>query len=142
MAWTLGSDRLASAAQAIVQGVEATEIVPGRCEVIDEEQDFGVIVDSAKDPRSLSLLLDSVRKIEPKRIILVTGGEGERHRDQRPLLGEVAHYKVCCCHLIGSAASYPLQAASSSSHYPLEHTVYVNSRSSHHVVASNHSSAI
>lgn len=82
------------ALQAIVQGIEATEIVPGRSEVIDEEQDFGVVVDSANDPTSLSHLLDSIRRIEPRRIILVTGCEGERDRDSRPFLGEIAHYKV------------------------------------------------
>lgn len=80
--------------QAIVQGIEATEIVPGRCEVIDEEQDFGVVVDSANDPKSLSLLLDNIRRIDPRRIILVTGCEGEVGRDSRPFLGEIAHYKV------------------------------------------------
>ena len=81
--------------QAIVQGIEATEIVPGRCEVIDEEQEFGVVVDSANDPKSLSLLLDSIQKIEPRRLILITGCEGERNRDARPFIGEIAHYKVC-----------------------------------------------
>ena len=80
--------------QAIVQGIEATEIVPGRCEVIDEEQDFGLIVDSANDPKSLSRLLDSVRRIEPRRLILVTGCEGEGNREERPFIGEIAHHKV------------------------------------------------
>jgi hypothetical protein len=31
-------------AQTIVQGIEATEIVPGRCEIIDEDQPFGCVV--------------------------------------------------------------------------------------------------
>lgn len=94
--------------QAIVQGIEATEIVPGRCEVIDEEQDFGLVVDSANDPKSLSRLLDSVRRIEPRRLILVTGCEGERSREDRPFMGEIAHYKVSVARNLSLVSAYKL----------------------------------
>jgi UDP-N-acetylmuramyl tripeptide synthase len=77
-----------------VQGIEATEVVPGRCEVIDEDQSFGVIIDSASTPKALSRLLDSVRDMGPRRIVLVVGCEGERERDSRPFIGEIAHYKA------------------------------------------------
>jgi len=69
-------------------------VVPGRCEVIDEDQEFGVIIDSANTPRALSRLLDSVRDMGPRRIILVVGCEGEQDRDARPFVGEIAHYKA------------------------------------------------
>lgn len=40
-------------AQAIVLGIEAVDQVPGRTELIDEGQDFPVIVDCANNPKSL-----------------------------------------------------------------------------------------
>ncbi|XP_021668370.2 UDP-N-acetylmuramoyl-L-alanyl-D-glutamate--2,6-diaminopimelate ligase MurE homolog, chloroplastic isoform X2 [Hevea brasiliensis] len=55
----------------IVRGIEEIDAVPGRCELIDEEQAFGVIVDYAQTPDALSRLLDSVRELGPKRIITV-----------------------------------------------------------------------
>lgn len=56
----------------IVRGVEEVDAVPGRCELIDEEQAFGVIVDYARTPDALSRLLDSVRELGPRRIITGT----------------------------------------------------------------------
>jgi hypothetical protein len=40
--------------QAIVAGIEAVDVVPGRTEIIDEGQSFPVIVDSASTPEALS----------------------------------------------------------------------------------------
>jgi UDP-N-acetylmuramyl tripeptide synthase len=37
--------------RSIVAGIEAVEIIPGRCEVLDEGQDFSVIVDAASTPQ-------------------------------------------------------------------------------------------
>lgn len=53
----------------IVRGIEEVDAVPGRCELIDEEQAFGVIVDYAHTPDALSRLLDYVRELGPRRII-------------------------------------------------------------------------
>lgn len=53
----------------IVRGIEEVDAVPGRCELIDEEQAFGVIVDHAHTPDALSRLLDYVRELAPRRII-------------------------------------------------------------------------
>ena len=78
----------------IVRGVEATEVVPGRCEAVDEGQPFAVVVDAARTPDALGRLLDGVREAGARRVILVVGAPGERHRALRPFLGEVAHYKA------------------------------------------------
>lgn len=56
----------------IVRGIEEVDAVPGRCELIDEEQAFGVIVDYAHTPDALSRLLDFVRELNPRRIITGT----------------------------------------------------------------------
>ena len=73
-------------------------IVPGRCETIDEGQNFGVVVDAADNPEALSRLLDSVRECvgdsRSARIFLIFGCRGGDRPWQRPHMGEVAHYKV------------------------------------------------
>ena len=78
----------------IVRGIEATEVIPGRTEAIDEGQPFAVIVDSARTPDALGRLLDGVREAGAKRLILVMGCEGGRPRAARPYMGEVAHFKA------------------------------------------------
>ena len=80
--------------QTIVQGIEATEIIPGRCEVIDEDQPFGCVVDAADTPGALSRLMDGLQECKPKRLILVLGCPGEVQEEKRPFMGEIAHYKV------------------------------------------------
>uniref|UniRef100_A0A6M2F9N0 UDP-N-acetylmuramoyl-L-alanyl-D-glutamate--2,6-diaminopimelate ligase MurE homolog, chloroplastic n=1 Tax=Populus davidiana TaxID=266767 RepID=A0A6M2F9N0_9ROSI len=74
----------------IVRGIEEIDAVPGRCELIDEEQAFGVIVDYAHTPDALSRLLDSVRELRPKRVITVIGCGGERDRGKRPIMTKIA----------------------------------------------------
>ncbi|CAJ1937416.1 unnamed protein product [Sphenostylis stenocarpa] len=74
----------------IVRGIEEVDAVPGRCELIDEEQAFGVIVDHASTPDSLSRLLDSVRELGPRRIITVIGCCGEGERGKRPAMTKIA----------------------------------------------------
>lgn len=74
----------------IVRGIEEVDAVPGRCELIDEEQAFGVIVDHAQTPDSLSRLLDHVRELSPRRIITVLGCPGETDRGKRPMMTKIA----------------------------------------------------
>jgi len=78
----------------IVRGIEATEVIPGRTEAIDEGQPFAVIVDSARTPDALGRLLDGVREAGAKRLILVIGCEGGKPKAARPYIGEVAHFKA------------------------------------------------
>ncbi|XP_058732023.1 UDP-N-acetylmuramoyl-L-alanyl-D-glutamate--2,6-diaminopimelate ligase MurE homolog, chloroplastic [Vicia villosa] len=77
----------------IVRGIEEVDAVPGRCELIDEEQAFGVVVDYARTPDALSRLLDSVRELQPRRIITVIGCCGEDERGKRPLMTKIATEK-------------------------------------------------
>ena len=50
----LGPTYVVMILQAIVAGIEAVDVVPGRTEIIDEGQSFPVIVDSASTPEALS----------------------------------------------------------------------------------------
>ncbi|XP_020249784.1 uncharacterized protein LOC109827232 isoform X2 [Asparagus officinalis] len=74
----------------IVRGIEEVDGVPGRFELIDEEQAFAVVVDYAHTPDALSRLLDAARELGPRRIITVFGCGGERDRGKRPLMTKIA----------------------------------------------------
>lgn len=74
----------------IVKGIEEVDTVPGRCELIDEEQAFAVIVDYAHSPDALARLLDTVRECGPNRIITVVGCGGDRDRGKRPMMAKIA----------------------------------------------------
>ncbi len=66
--------------------------VPGRFEPVDEGQPFAVLVDYAHTPDSLQNVLASARDLTPpdRRLVVVFGAGGDRDRDKRPLMGEIA----------------------------------------------------
>ncbi|BBN15581.1 UDP-N-acetylmuramoyl-L-alanyl-D-glutamate--2,6-diaminopimelate ligase [Marchantia polymorpha subsp. ruderalis] len=81
----------------IVRGIEEVDAVPGRCELIDEEQAFAVIVDYAHTPDALSRLLDTVRECGARRIITVVGCGGDRDKGKRPIMAKIATDKSDVC---------------------------------------------
>jgi UDP-N-acetylmuramoyl-L-alanyl-D-glutamate--2,6-diaminopimelate ligase len=76
--------------QEAANGVSSLQGVPGRMERVDEGQPFSVIVDYAHTDDALRNLLDTLRSLEPRRIITVFGCGGDRDRSKRPLMGSVA----------------------------------------------------
>jgi len=70
--------------------LESVSGVPGRFELVDEGQNFTVIVDYAHTPDGLDNVLRAVREFATRRIITVFGCGGERDRNKRPLMGEAA----------------------------------------------------
>lgn len=84
---------------AILRGLASLSVIPGRMELIEEGQNFTVIVDYAHEPASLAALLsaaDSMRDVG-KKIILLTGVIGGGRESRVPLAklgGEKADYLI------------------------------------------------
>jgi len=90
---------LAAMAVALQEGMTIEQVldamakvpqVPGRFELIDEGQDFTVVVDYAHTPDGLENLLSAAKKLEPRRLIALFGCGGNRDKGKRPIMGRIA----------------------------------------------------
>ena len=64
--------------------------VPGRMEIIDEGQDFTAIVDYAHSPDAVERVISAVIPRQGSRRIVVLGCGGDRDREKRFAMGDVA----------------------------------------------------
>jgi UDP-N-acetylmuramoyl-L-alanyl-D-glutamate--2,6-diaminopimelate ligase len=62
----------------------------GRFEPVEDGQPFAVLVDYAHTPDSLDNVLHAARLLTERRLICVFGCGGDRDRDKRPKMGEIA----------------------------------------------------
>ncbi|MDD5433555.1 MAG: UDP-N-acetylmuramoyl-L-alanyl-D-glutamate--2,6-diaminopimelate ligase [Candidatus Pacebacteria bacterium] len=77
----------------IKQGLLNLKSLPGRMEVINQGQNFMVLVDYAHEPKSMELALRASRNlVKPKgKLIVLLGAEGGgRDKTKRPAMGELA----------------------------------------------------
>ncbi len=77
----------------IRKGLKHLELIPGRMEIINEGQDFTVVVDYAHEKESMTNLLQtavSIRKPNSKIIVLLGAEGGGRDKAKRPLMGEIS----------------------------------------------------
>jgi UDP-N-acetylmuramoyl-L-alanyl-D-glutamate--2,6-diaminopimelate ligase len=86
-------DALGLDAARVRDGLAGLDVVPGRMERIDLGQPFGVVVDFAHTPASLTTVLDLLAPTAAARggrLIAVFGSAGERDTAKRPLMGRIA----------------------------------------------------
>lgn len=90
---------MAASAAALAEGIKLSSIkagleqiggVSGRFELIDQGQDFALIIDYAHSPDSLTNVLQTARSLSTNRVISVFGAGGDRDKDKRPLMGKAA----------------------------------------------------
>lgn len=70
-------------------GIENT-VVPGRCERVPADRDFGIMIDYAHSPDSLEKLLEAMTEFNQGRVINVFGCGGDRDATMRPMMGEIS----------------------------------------------------
>ncbi|MBI5310537.1 MAG: UDP-N-acetylmuramoyl-L-alanyl-D-glutamate--2,6-diaminopimelate ligase [Actinobacteria bacterium] len=74
-------------ARVAVEALAAATGAPGRFELVDEGQEFTVVVDYAHTPDSLENVLSAAAGLPHERLIAVFGAGGDRDRAKRPLMG-------------------------------------------------------
>src|SRR5947209_276404 len=93
------ANALAAAAARVAVGLTLDEIrngldsyagVSGRMERVDLGQPFSVIIDYAHAPQSLEKVRRELRPITRGKLIAVFGSAGDRDREKRPWMGEIA----------------------------------------------------
>ncbi len=86
---------LGAPAGAIAEGLAGLQRIPGRFDLVEEGQDFAVVVDYAHTPDGLGRVLAAARDLTRPagtrpRVIAVFGCGGDRDRTKRPLMGRAA----------------------------------------------------
>ncbi|MBM7692365.1 UDP-N-acetylmuramoyl-L-alanyl-D-glutamate--2,6-diaminopimelate ligase [Peribacillus deserti] len=74
----------------MLTSLEAVKGVSGRFELVDEGQDFAVIVDYAHTPDSLENVIRTVKEFAEQRVFVVVGCGGDRDKTKRPLMAQIA----------------------------------------------------
>ncbi len=74
----------------IQKGLKNLKSIPGRFELIEEGQEFTVVVDYAHTDDGLNHVLQTARNLTRGRVIVVFGCGGDRDKTKRPKMGAVA----------------------------------------------------
>lgn len=65
-------------------------VVPGRCELVYKDEEMKIIVDFSYENNGAIKFLNTIKEENPKRIVTVFGCGGNRSKDRRYGMGEVA----------------------------------------------------
>jgi len=74
----------------IRSAMTSVEQIPGRLEQIGSNTLVKVFVDYAHTPDALENVLETLRKLNPPRLVVVFGCGGDRDKGKRPLMGAIA----------------------------------------------------
>ncbi|MFH1738416.1 MAG: UDP-N-acetylmuramoyl-L-alanyl-D-glutamate--2,6-diaminopimelate ligase, partial [bacterium] len=77
-------------ADAIVQGLESVQVIPGRLELVTAHNGARVLVDYAHTPDGLQQVLSTLAALPHRKMITVFGCGGDRDRKKRPVMGRIA----------------------------------------------------
>lgn len=90
LAAAMAAEGLGVEPEIIEQGIESLAGIPGRLQFVDVKKPFQVVVDYAHTADGLEKLLKAGREMCKGNIWLVFGACGDRDREKRPVMGEVA----------------------------------------------------
>ncbi|MBM7661094.1 UDP-N-acetylmuramoyl-L-alanyl-D-glutamate--2,6-diaminopimelate ligase [Bacillus mesophilus] len=99
LGWFNVYNALASISVALIEGIPLQRIksslsqltsINGRMEIVDEGQDFLVVVDYAHTPDALENVLKTIKEFTKGKVITVFGCGGDRDKGKRPIMGEIA----------------------------------------------------
>ena len=76
--------------EAVLQGIEGHQRVPGRLERVPNERGVALLVDYAHTGDALENVLRTLREIATGRIITLFGCGGDRDPGKRPIMGRIA----------------------------------------------------
>jgi len=88
-AWAVGISQQIDP-KIIAKGIKNVELVKGRMQKVSESNGVSYFLDYAVTPDAFELLFNELRKLTKGKLIAVFGATGDRDRDKRPKLGEVA----------------------------------------------------
>ncbi|MBP9477648.1 MAG: UDP-N-acetylmuramoyl-L-alanyl-D-glutamate--2,6-diaminopimelate ligase [Sebaldella sp.] len=74
----------------ILEKLKKVDYVPGRFELVDNGQNFRVIVDYAHTDNGLENILETVRKVTDNKVITIFGAGGDRDNAKRPKMAQAA----------------------------------------------------
>jgi len=83
-------DAIGVGVRASADALAGAQRAPGRFEPVEAGQPFAVLVDYAHTPDSLENVLSAARRLTEGRVVCVFGCGGDRDRDKRPKMGEIA----------------------------------------------------
>ena len=76
--------------ETIIEKIKGAKGAPGRYELVNCGQDFGVIVDYCHTGDALENILKSINELKRGRVITVFGCGGDRDASKRPIMGGIA----------------------------------------------------
>lgn len=75
----------------IKRAIESLDGIKGRFELVPlENYPFNVIIDYAHTPDGLEKVLSTIKQFAEGRVVIVFGAGGNRDKEKRPLMGEIA----------------------------------------------------
>ncbi len=70
--------------------MKKSKTVKGRCELVEIDKPYQVMIDFAHTPDGMENILTSVNEFKPARVITVFGCGGDRDKGKRPKMGAIA----------------------------------------------------